>query len=116
MNIVYLAIAFTLNSVANILLKLSARGGEGEGIVSLARNPFFISGAALFALNIVFYYLALRTLPLSVAYPVMVAMSFIIVNGYALFGFGERITALQLAGYALVIIGIIMVFFLGERG
>jgi len=98
----YLVCAFCLNAAANILLKLGASQGLALGNWQLGL------GAALFALNLGCYTLALRALPLSVAYPVMVGMSFLIVNGYALLYLTEAITLLQIVGYALIIAGVVL--------
>src|SRR5688500_8843373 len=108
MAYLYLFAAFLLNGLANVLLKLgSVRGLTTEGSLPtlIATNWQFLLGLFLFAANVIFYFLALRALPLSVAYPVMVAMSFLIINGFAYFGLREVITPLQLAGYALIIVG-----------
>jgi multidrug transporter EmrE-like cation transporter len=113
MAYLFLSIAFTLNAAANILLKLGSVRGLDLTPPSLFRllsnNWELLAGVVLFALNIVFYYLALRGLPLSISYPVMVTMGFIIVNGYAFFALHESVTALSVVGYALMVIGLIMV-------
>lgn len=112
MAYVYLAIAFTMNAVANILLKLGAERGltfTGGLLSVMAANWQFLLGLGLFASNILFYFLALRSLPLSIAYPVMVAMGFLIVNGYALFAFHESIAVGQYIGYACILIGLVLV-------
>jgi len=108
----YLALAFTLNAGANILLKISSV----KGIVlskplpeALVANWQFIAGVALFAVNVLFYFLALRALPLSIAYPIMVAMSFLLINGYAFVALGENIAPFQIAGYILIIVGLVLV-------
>jgi multidrug transporter EmrE-like cation transporter len=108
----YLALAFTLNSVANVLLKLGAERGlslSGDLFAVAEANWQVLLGLAIFASNIIFYFLALRELPLSVAYPVMVAMGFLIVNSYALIMLHEPIAAGQLIGYLLIIIGLTLV-------
>lgn len=108
----YLALAFTLNSIANILLKLGAEHGLSlsGGLLAMAEaNWQVLLGLAIFASNVIFYFLALRALPLSIAYPVMVAMSFLIVNSYALLVFHEPVTAGQYIGYLLIVIGLTLV-------
>ena len=112
MAYIYLALAFTLNSVANILLKLGATRGLSfsGGILAIAGSNWqFLLGLAIFASNIIFYFLALRALPLSVAYPVMVVMGFLIVNGYALLVLHEPIVIWQYIGYLLIVTGLILV-------
>lgn len=113
MAYLYLALAFSLNATANIFLKIgSLKGLETNTFnpVTLAvHNWHFIVGCVLFAVNIIFYFLALRSLPLSVAYPIMIVMSFVIINSYAFFGLGEAIVPIQVLGYVLLIIGLVLV-------
>ena len=109
----YLACAFALNAVANIFLKVGA--GQGFNLSSysplalIISNWQFLLGLFLFAVNVVFYFLALRTLPISVAYPTMVVMSFLIINAYALFVLGEHVVPLQILGYVLIVAGLFLV-------
>lgn len=115
----YLIIAFSLNSIANILLKLKAKQGGFElsdlSFWSLISNNFlFLAGIFLFAVNVVFYFLALRSVPLSTAYPVMTIMSFLIINSYAYFFIGEEIGIMQIVGYLFIIIGIIFIFYFSK--
>jgi len=108
----YLILAFTLNSTANILLKLGANRGlslSGNLLALIQANWQFLLGLAIFATNVIFYFLALRALPLSVAYPVMVVMGFLIVNSYALLMLHEPITTGQFIGYFLIVIGLTLV-------
>lgn len=114
MAYVYLVCAFTLNAIANILLKLGAERGLttsfSDGVATLLlANWQFVLGLVIFAANIIFYFLALRALPLSIAYPAMVAMSFLIINGYAFIALGEHVTSLQLVGYVAIIGGLVLV-------
>lgn len=112
MAYLYLVLAFTLNSIANILLKLGALQGLtlSGGVFALVKGNWqFLLGLSIFAVNVIFYFLALRALPLSVAYPVMVVMGFLIVNSYALFALHEPITAGQYIGYVLIVIGLTLV-------
>jgi len=112
MAYLYLALAFTLNAVANILLKLGSQRGitlHGSLISIALGNWEALVGCGLFAINILFYFLALRALPLSIAYPIMVAMSFIIINSYAFFELKEGLATGQLIGYVLIIVGLILV-------
>lgn len=112
MAYLYLALAFTLNSIANILLKLGATRGlslSGGPFAIIEANWQLLLGLSIFALNVIFYFLALRALPLSVAYPVMVVMGFLIVNSYALLTLHEPIMTGQYIGYLLIIIGITLV-------
>jgi multidrug transporter EmrE-like cation transporter len=109
----YLILAFTLNALGNIFLKLGALRGltlDNTAISTLlSMNWQLLLGVCLFGINILFYFLALRALPLSVAYPVMIAASFLIINGYAYFGLHEPITPVELLGYGLILGGLVLI-------
>lgn len=115
MPFLYLLLAFTLNGVANVILKLSATRGLDLSVWSplalASKNYLFLLGLVIFAANVIFYFLALRSIPISLAYPVMVVMSFLIINAYAVWGLGEVITPGQLAGYLLLVLGLLMIFY-----
>lgn len=113
MPVIFLIIAFFLNAVANVLLKIGAqreiRPAGMNFFELIGHNYFLILGFFLFALNAGFYFLALRLIPISVAYPIMVAMSLLIINTFAYFYFHESIGCLQIIGYALIIAGIMLI-------
>ncbi len=119
MGNVFLIFAFLLNAGANILLKVGARDGvvfHGLSISQIAyHNWAVLLGVFMFALNAVCYFLALRTIPISTAYPIMVAMSFIIINAFAYQIFKENITVWQLAGYLLVVLGLYLVVHMAKN-
>jgi multidrug transporter EmrE-like cation transporter len=110
--------AFVLNASGNIFLKLGSR--KGFNLSSLSPTTLFMSnwqfilGCFLFVLNVPFYFIALRNMSLSVAYPIMVGMSFIIVNGAAFFLFKESLHLLQILGYVCMVGGIILVVVYGR--
>lgn len=114
-----LGIAVIFNGIANILMKEGMRHqGEagGEEILGLAAMvkhyltswPVMV-GLALFALNVIAYTQALTKLPLSVAYPIMVSMTGLIVIAGSMILFKETITWMQWVGFALIIGGVICV-------
>ncbi|HCW32571.1 MAG: hypothetical protein UT55_C0007G0003 [Candidatus Peregrinibacteria bacterium GW2011_GWE2_39_6] len=115
MAFIYLIIAFTLNALANIFLKIGAQQGiqlKGLGVISLlTHNAIPLAGIILFGVNVMFYFLALRSLPISTTYPVMTIMSFFLINGFAYFYLNESINVAQLFGYALIIAGLILIFY-----
>lgn len=113
MHIVYLTLAFLLNALANVSLKIhSIKGFEFNPLLSplvLINNVYFFIAIIFFAFNVVFYALALSRIPLSIAYPVMVMMTFLVVNSFAYFYFREPITAPQVIGYIMILVGISLV-------
>jgi len=112
MPYLFLVAAFSLNALGNIFLKLGSFRGlpvSGSPIELVSGNWQFLLGMLFFGLNVICYFLALRSFPLSIAYPIMVVMSFVIINAYALTALGEQLLPLQLLGYALVIIGLALI-------
>lgn len=109
-----LAVALVFNGVANVLMKAGMREPQTTaGLLGMIRHyltswPVMI-GLVLFALNIIAYTQALAKLPLSVAYPIMVSMSGLIVVMGSLLWFKESISWIQIVGFALIIAGVICV-------
>lgn len=114
MSYLYLILAFLLNASGNILLKTGASKGFYTDIfplgVFLKNNFYLILGFLLFVLNAFFYFLALKNVPISLAYPVMVTMSLILIGGYAFLFAGETFSYYQLVGYSLIILGVAITF------
>ena len=109
-----LGIALTFNAVANILMKAGMRNApEGLGATGMIKHYLtswpVIVGLALFALNIVAYTQALTKIPLSIAYPIMTSLGFLIVVSASAYFFKETITWVQGIGFALIIGGVICV-------
>ncbi|MDB5188941.1 MAG: putative Conserved rane protein [Candidatus Nomurabacteria bacterium] len=113
MGIIYLIIAFILNGTATVLFKVEAGKGiilKGSLLHIISSNYAMILGFILFAINAIFYILALRSLPLALAYPVMTVMSLIIVTAASIIIFHEHITPVQIVGYLLLIVAIVLIF------
>jgi small multidrug resistance pump len=110
---IFLVCAIVFNAAANYLLKLGAVAGftlaDWSPAAILRDNWRALLGLALFALNVFFYFFALRKLPLSIAYPVMVGGTFILVNLCAAWGLGERVSGIGVLGYALIVAGVTVV-------
>ncbi len=113
MGWIYLVIAFILNAAANTFLKFAADRGiilSGMPLIGLLRaNIFLLVGLFFFAANVIFYTLALRALPLSLAYPVMVVGTFFLVSTFSAVYFKETVTLIQVIGYAAILGGIALV-------
>ena len=111
MAIIYLIGAFVMNASANVLLKIAASKGvvlSGGFSHILWENRFIFISLCLFGLNLVLYFLALRLVPISVAYPIMIGMTFVITVSVSLF-LGEHISALHWTGLALILAGLLIV-------
>ena len=109
-----LAVAIVFNGVANVLMKAGMRDvPPGLGVSGMIKHyatswPIVV-GLVLFALNVIAYTQALSKLPLSVAYPIMVSTTGLIVIFGSMFWFKESIGSLQLVGFALIVAGVICV-------
>ena len=112
MPYIFLAIAFTLNAIANFLLKLAAINGFSFSSLLAGQwnkgHLLALVAAVFFAGNLGAYLVALEKVPLSVGYPIMIGMTFVITTGLALY-LGERMTPLQAIGIAMILAGVFVV-------
>ena len=112
MPYLFLFSAFICNAAANVLLKIAALKGFSFG--ALFRGDFnsstLTAGVAIFffGLNLCLYLVALEKIPLSVGYPIMVGMTFLITTAASLM-LGEKINLLHAMGMALIFAGILLV-------
>ena len=108
MAYLFLIAAFILNALANVLLKVAGKGVvSGAPLVpQLLTNVPLIIGLICFIGNAGFYFLALRSVPLSVAYPFMVGMTFLIVTLSSILFLRETIVPLQYVGFACIVFGL----------
>jgi len=117
-----LVIALLLNAGANLLIKFGMRGIDAElagaglldqGVGGLVRLLFrhyqLLLGLVCFGLNVVFYAYALQKLPISAAYPIMVASGFAIIVVVAGVMLAERLTVGQWMGVAAILLGVVFV-------
>lgn len=103
--------ALTLNALANILIKYAAmhpaapRAGWPPLLQTYLHGPF-LAGIACFALNVLVYTVALKKLPLTLAYPVMVSGGYLVILAVSHFLFQERLAASQFLGAGLIFGGL----------
>ena len=113
MGYLFLALALVLNATANVLLKIGATRLGGLDAPDLAgrliTNYHLLAGLSLFALNVVFYLLALTRLNLSIAYPIMMAGGVVIIVAASVLLLQEALTIRQVVGLLLLIVGIVLV-------
>lgn len=114
----YLGAALTFNALANVLIKYAMVRDprpilpvQGTALASLSAHlsaPFLL-GLLCFALNLGCYSLALRSLKISLAYPLMASLGYLVILLFGWFLFGERLTAGQYAGITLILAGLWLV-------
>jgi undecaprenyl phosphate-alpha-L-ara4N flippase subunit ArnE len=108
-----------LTMAANLLLRagLDGAGGfffgnAGEAVFRLVRlflEPRFTSGFVLYFLASVVWFRVAATEPLSIAYPLLVSCTFVLVTAGATMLFGEPLTRRQMMGLAVILTGILLV-------
>jgi multidrug transporter EmrE-like cation transporter len=110
----FLVIALVLNAAANLLIKYAAThrapSGAAAGSLPAALQTYlsvpFILGLVCFGANLVAYTQALKRLPISLAYPVMVSIGYLIILIVSWSLFGERLAPVRYAGAGLMLIGL----------
>ncbi len=114
----FLGLAIVCNALGNVFLKIGADNANGlslEGGVTklVIGNWALLLGIVFFVVNVFFYIVALRILPLSVAYPTMVGMTFLIVAGVGSVVLGESVGAVHILGYLLIAGGVVLISVFG---
>lgn len=111
---IVLAMAIALNALANILIKIGMLkiGQIGNVLEIFSRailRPIIISGILSFALALIAYSYVLSKLNLSIAYPIMTSLGFLIVVFVSWIFLKETITLIQVLGFVLILSGVWMV-------
>jgi len=109
----FLIFAILLNGCANLLLKMGVerlrQPADSSLLLRVLENPALLLGLCLFAANVLCYVAALSQLKLSVAYPVMVAGSLLVVVLSSALWLGESLSIGQWSGIGLLLAGIVLV-------
>lgn len=109
-----LSLAIILNALANILMKVAMLQQEKTtNIITLVTqsltNPVLLLGIVSFGLALVAYCFVLAKINLSIAYPLMTSLGFLIVILASWLFLGENITKIQIVGFTCIIAGVWMV-------
>ena len=109
-----LSLAILLNAVANILMKVAMLKQEkATDIITMVTqslsNPVLFLGLISFGLALVAYCYVLAKINLSIAYPLMTSLGFLIVILASWLFLGENISKLQMVGFLCIIAGVWMV-------
>jgi len=107
-------VAIVLNAVANILMKAGAvRPGNAhrlsDVLLNMVSNPIILAGVACFGLGLAAYNYVLIKTDLSVAYPIMTSVGYVIVVLASWLFFKESLTTLQVVGIIAIAVGVWMV-------
>ena len=109
-----LSLAIVLNAVANILMKVAMLKQEKTTdiltmVTQSIANPVLFLGMLSFGLALVAYCYVLAKINLSIAYPLMTSLGFLIVILASWLFLGENISKLQMVGFMCIIAGVWMV-------
>lgn len=109
-----LAVGIVFNALANVLIKAGSNQIAVKNMLSLKNifliiNPYLVGGIGSFAIALAAYSLALSKFKLSVAYPIMTSLGFIIVVIASKYLFGEEFNILKMVGIITTIIGVILI-------
>lgn len=100
-----LTVSILLGVAGQILLKTGAV--RSSGMMAQFLDPFTILGFATYALAAIFYIIAIKKIPISLAFPT-VSLSYIAVALAAHLIWGEPLGVSQLGGIALIAGGILL--------
>jgi multidrug transporter EmrE-like cation transporter len=115
-GLVSIIIAAILTCIGNLLLRSGIAAGGGFAIsdpvdalmrfFALLLVPKFATGFVVYFLAALIWFRVIATEPLSVAYPVMVALTFLMITLGAALAFDERVTWRLVIGMIIILIGI----------
>lgn len=108
--------AIVFNALANILIKLGMKSGGvvnfanlGSTLLNLLTNIYFLIGLLSFGLALVFYSFVLQKVNLSIAYPIMTSMGFVLVILVSVFYLKESLSVFQMLGILFIAAGVWLV-------
>jgi undecaprenyl phosphate-alpha-L-ara4N flippase subunit ArnE len=117
----FVLVLFTacLTMAANLMLRagINAAGGFTvgsfsqilRGLVALFMQPLFALGFVIYFLASVVWFRVVATEALSVAYPILVSLTFVLVTAGAVFLFSEPLSVRKAVGLAVIAAGIAIV-------
>lgn len=103
---------------ANLALRTGiglAGGFRPTGMATLAtefvkvlRQPYFLAGFIIYFLAALPWFRVIATEPLSIAYPVLVGLTFVLVTSGAVLVFREPVSAQRIVGLGIILSGIVI--------
>lgn len=108
-------ISALLTVAANLMLRAGVDKAGGfpvqlqspfSAIIKLISQPLFDVGVLFYALASLVWFHIISIEPLSIAYPLLVSLTFVFVTLGAIFIFHESLNTMKLIGIAVILIGI----------
>ena len=114
-----IVIAAVVTAVANVMIRAGIErfGGFSPGSISdavwqfvnLLLQPVFFAGFMLYFVAALVWFRTIAIAPLTVAYPLMVSLTFVLVTVGAVVCWGEPMTVRKLVGLVIIVVGITLV-------
>lgn len=105
--------AAVFNASANTMMKLAfghqkdlLDNGVVNAVLKIVLNPWAVMGVGCFGVSFIFLSAALTRTDLSLAYPFMAGLVFLLVLGVSVFFFSEQVNVWRIAGMAIILAGI----------
>lgn len=116
MSWTYLIISVLVNAFGAFLIKREMNRLGAAPLVNLGnavayfwcllKTPGAFGGALLLFAAPIFYMLALRNMPVSIAYPVLIALNFLVVCSLAVAFLKEKLTPRKIGGTILILMSL----------
>jgi multidrug transporter EmrE-like cation transporter len=113
----FLLVSALLTVAANLMITAGVHKAGGfpvqiklllSAVTKLIAQPVFDCGIILYAVSSLLWFHVIATEPLSVAYPLLISLTFIFVTLGAIVIFSETLTLPKVVGILLILIGIIV--------
>lgn len=109
MAFLFLVLAGVNSTVGNMLLKKGAMH-DGINIFYFSVNLYMVSGIFFYAVNVLLFSLALKSIPVSIGYPILAALGSVLLVICSSYIFDEAITLNKMLGILIIIVGITVLF------
>lgn len=118
-GLILVLVTAAMTMAANLMLRAGidaaggfAPGGPMEvvvGVLKLFLQPFFTIGFIVYFLGSVVWFRVVATEPLSIAYPLLVSLTFSLVTAGAVVFFHESLSIQKVVGLATILAGIVII-------
>lgn len=118
-GLVFLIVTAVMTMAANVLLRIGIGRAGGfsptsigtiiRGLLKLFTEPFFLTGFVIYFVGALVWFRVIASEPLSIAYPVLVGLTFVLVTVAASIVFREPVALQKVIGLAAILIGLVIV-------
>lgn len=101
------------STIGNLMLKKASSKYHGEEFITGFLNLWFMGGLIFYTINVLLFATALKTLPVSAAYPVLAGFGFALLALTGSLLLKENLNLVQYAGVLIVLTGIAIICYAG---